>query len=36
LREPPPEIKGAWVREGYDVKKVRELDKPVYKRKGGW
>lgn len=36
LREPLPEIKGAWLREGYEVKDLRELDKPAYKRKGGW
>jgi len=36
LREPPLELKGPWVREDYDVKVLREADRPRYGRKGGW
>ena len=35
LREKPPKVKGDWIRKGYDISALRELDKPTYRRKIG-
>lgn len=35
LRESPLDIKGPWIREGYDVIALRDGDRPRYGKKGG-